>query len=59
MTEEDETHIFEVVNEAVTVMAVSNKDPLNHQPKSSNNFKQSAEALLCSLNVNSFLYLNH
>ena len=38
MAEEDETHVLEVINKAVTAVAVSNKDSLNHQSKSSNNF---------------------
>ena len=38
MVKEDETCTFEVVNEAVTAVAVSNKDSLSHQFKSSNDF---------------------
>ena len=38
MAEEDETCALEVVNEAVTAVAVSNKGFFSHQPKSSNDF---------------------
>ena len=38
MTEEDKTCTFEIVNETVTAVAVFNKNSLNHQPKSNNDF---------------------
>ena len=38
MTEDDETWAFKVVNKAITAMAVFNKGPFSHQPKSSNDF---------------------
>ena len=38
MTEDDETHTLEVVNEAVTAVAVFNKFFFNYQFKSSNDF---------------------
>ena len=38
MAEKNETYTFEVINEVVTAAAVSNKNFLNHQLKSSNNF---------------------
>ena len=38
MAEDNKTCVFEIVNEAVTATAVFNKNPLNYQFKSSNNF---------------------
>ena len=55
MIENDETCAFEVVNEAVTAVTVSNKNSLNHQPKSNNDFMivllNSLQKHFCALQV--------
>ena len=55
MAEDDKTHTLKVVNEAVTAAAIFNKDSLNHQPKSSNDFMavllNSLQEHFCALQI--------